>query len=280
MKKRNVLFGYKYINGKIDVDEKDEIIVKDIFNSYLSGMSLSQISFLLNDQKVEYIPGITGWNKARVMRIIDDKRYLGNDIYPQIIDQITYDKIANLKSSNSTQQDVDRRATIYNLGTPITCKKCGEKMIRRHTRGENKKVIWLCPSKMCYGGTIISDEVLIEKTIKCLNKVIYDPEIIKTEERQMIISKDDKLTLAIETAHMGNRDIVQKMIYDSIAEKYEELNTEYYILKRIKSILKNTVLDSDSLPNVLNKTVKKILLGKKPSVEIMLLNNQIIESEE
>lgn len=280
MKKRNVLFGYKYINGKIDVDEKDEIIVKDIFNSYLSGMSLSQIAFLLNDKKVEYIPGITGWNKARVMRIIDDKRYLGNDIYPQIIDQITYDEITNLKNSNSTQQNVDRRATIYNLGTPITCKKCGEKMIRRHTRGENKKVIWLCPSKMCYGGTIISDEVLIEKTIKCLNKVIYDPEIIKTEERQMIISKDDMLTLAIETAHMGNRDIVQKMIYDNIAEKYEELNTEYYISKRIKSILKNTVLDSDSLPNVLNKTVKKILLGKKPSVEIMLLNNQIIESEE
>ena len=280
MKKRNVLFGYKYKNGKIDVDEKDEIIVKDIFNSYLSGMSLSQIAFLLNDKKVEYIPGITGWNKARVMRIIDDKRYLGNDIYPQIIDQITYDEITNLKNSNSTQQNVDRHATIYNLGVPVTCEKCGEKMIRRHTRGENKNVIWLCHSKMCRGGIIISDESLIEKTTKCLNKVIYDSEVIQTEEKSAIKFKDDKLTFAIETAQIGNRDNVQKMIYDSIAEKYEELNTEYYISKRIKSILKNTVLDCDSLPNVLNKTVKKILLGKRPSVEIMLLNNQIIESEE
>ena len=70
------------------------------------------------------------------------------------------------------------------------------------------------------------------------------------------------------------------MIFQSISDKYDCIDSETYIAMRIKHIFCDTALDETSLPYLLKKTVKKIILGREPSVCIMLLNNQIIESEE
>ena len=84
MKHRNIPFGYHYENGIPAIQPAEAGTVKQIFDSYIQGQSLLNIAKKLNDEKAEYIPGVYGWNKARLMRIIDDSRYLGNDLYPAI----------------------------------------------------------------------------------------------------------------------------------------------------------------------------------------------------
>lgn len=92
MKIRNIPFGYTMENGKILCHPTESQAVQDIFSDYLDGQSLLRIAKNLNERQVEYLPGTTGWNKARLKRIIEDKRYIGNASYPPIIEQSIYDK--------------------------------------------------------------------------------------------------------------------------------------------------------------------------------------------
>ena len=79
MNRRTIPFGYKFENGQITVDEATAEIVKEIFARYISGESMLNISALLNRLHVEYSPGIVGWNKARIKRILENQHYIGDE---------------------------------------------------------------------------------------------------------------------------------------------------------------------------------------------------------
>ncbi len=70
-------YGYIIRNGKAIIDEKAASQIKDLFKAYLSGFSLADAS-----RK-------TGINRyhATIARMLTDKRYLGDDFYPQIISE-------------------------------------------------------------------------------------------------------------------------------------------------------------------------------------------------
>ena len=108
MKIRAIPFGYKYDVGQIVVDETAACVVKEIFKQYINGNSLLNISSLLNNMNIEYRPGVVGWNKARIKRIIEDKRYLGNQDYPTIISEDLSEKANTLKSGKNTQSNIDK----------------------------------------------------------------------------------------------------------------------------------------------------------------------------
>lgn len=76
MKNRNIPFGYRFEDGKIVVNPDEQNTLQRICSEYLDGRSLLQIANGLESDKVEFAPGIITWNKARIMRIVDDDRYL------------------------------------------------------------------------------------------------------------------------------------------------------------------------------------------------------------
>lgn len=91
MKNRNIPFGYKYAEGTVTVNPTEAETVKAICSSSHGGQSLLTISKQLNEQSVEYMPGVIGWNKARLMRIFEDRRYPSTDVCPVIIEKDVYD---------------------------------------------------------------------------------------------------------------------------------------------------------------------------------------------
>ena len=84
-------------------------------------MSLLKIAEKLNKEKAEYMPGITGWNKARLMRIIEDERYIGSEGYPAIITASVYEKLNRLKYWRNTQEHTDRSADIFKMDLSVLC---------------------------------------------------------------------------------------------------------------------------------------------------------------
>ena len=107
MKNRNILYGYGYFDGKIDIHPQESEIVKEVYKEYLNGKSLLTLTAMLNERQIEYMPGVVNWNKARVMRILDDKRYLGDEKYPALIDPMTYDTAQAMKAKKCDQKDID-----------------------------------------------------------------------------------------------------------------------------------------------------------------------------
>lgn len=104
MKIRNIPYGYQYKNGSIAIQEKETETVKRIFTEYLNGLSLLKIAENLNNEQIEYMPGVCGWNKSRIKRIIEDERYLGTNGYPPIIDEDTHKTLIRIKSEKNTQK--------------------------------------------------------------------------------------------------------------------------------------------------------------------------------
>lgn len=94
MKKRNILFGYQYQDGMITTHPQEVAVIKRIFSEYQNGMSLLDIANRLNAEEVEYQPGVIGWNKSRIMRLIEDERYTGKDSFPAVIDEKTHQAVS------------------------------------------------------------------------------------------------------------------------------------------------------------------------------------------
>jgi len=73
-------FGYRIENGKAVIDKEAAEQIKTLFQSYLSGDSLATAA-----QKA----GIKGFHSG-IGRILRNKRYLGDEFYPAIIDRGTF----------------------------------------------------------------------------------------------------------------------------------------------------------------------------------------------
>lgn len=86
-KNRTIPFGYCMKNGEITVDFTESKAVVRIFEEYLNGSSLLQIAKLMESEKIRYSEDSNKWNKNMVKRIIENKKYLGTDKYPQIISE-------------------------------------------------------------------------------------------------------------------------------------------------------------------------------------------------
>ena len=126
MKIRNIPFGYRIENGTIHLHPTESQVVREIHAAYLDGQSLLQIAASLNERGVEYMPGAAAWNKARLKRIIEDVRYLGNETYPAIVKETDFYKAQEIKTARNTQKNVDRTADIFKLAVPVCCENCGE----------------------------------------------------------------------------------------------------------------------------------------------------------
>ncbi len=83
MKNRRFPYGYEMQNGVIVIHLKEANIVKQIFNQYLNGENLKNIAERLTENQIEFLPGEYYWNKSRIKRMIEDKRYIGGAIILQ-----------------------------------------------------------------------------------------------------------------------------------------------------------------------------------------------------
>lgn len=75
-------YGYRIEDGKAIIDEEQAIKVREFFNAYISGLALRVAA-----EKV----GLKICHRSAGM-MLRNKCYLGDDYYPAIIDQETFDR--------------------------------------------------------------------------------------------------------------------------------------------------------------------------------------------
>lgn len=281
MKTRNIPFGYKRENGKIRLHPAESKTVNEIFTAYLNGQSLLQIARHLNECNVEYMPETTGWNKARLKRIIEDVRYLGNEIYPAIIEQTVFDKAQEIKATRNTQKAIDRNADIFKLTIPIRCESCGEPMRRMHDSRTTHKEKWICRS--CGAAIKISDDALLKVITECMNRLIADPSILKhkptqTEPSMETIRLRNEIGRMLDSLSI-DKESLKNRIFEYASLIYTELDTNERITEEIRAVLKKARPLSLYDGELTNKTVSAVILHTDKSVSLILKNDQQIGKE-
>lgn len=285
MKIRNIPYGYQYKNGSIAIQEKETETVKCIFTEYLNGLSLLKIAEQLNNEHIEYMPGVCGWNKSRIKRIIEDERYLGTNGYPPIIDDDTHKTLMQIKSEKNTQKGTDRKADIFNLGVPILCPKCGSKMCRRHDSKRKCQDWWLCQNNNCKNIISISDNDLIYGITECLNTVISNSDIIETvtdadKEPSLDVYRLENEIGRVLDSHSFDKNILRKKMLECVSLKYKDIDSQKYTSKILKADFANASPLSAFSMDLFNRTVKTITFNDNGEVNIILINDQQIGKEQ
>ena len=119
--------------GKYIAEPAESEAVRQIFEMYLNGMSLKSIAA---EMTVPYNKNKVSWNINMVSRILENKRYLCDDTYPQIIDQDTFDRANAIKSEKGkTALPVDNSTkylrSLIEYGRNTECKRLNVRDIKR-----------------------------------------------------------------------------------------------------------------------------------------------------
>jgi len=79
-------YGYTIRDGRLEIQEKEAENIRKIFKNYLAGNALIKSAELACLKK----------NSSSVKRILTNKKYLGNEIYPKIIDGESFVKAGQM----------------------------------------------------------------------------------------------------------------------------------------------------------------------------------------
>ena len=99
LKNRSIPFGYCMVNGKYALNAPEAEVVRKIFADYIGGKSLKTIAA---EMTIPYIIGKSGWNKNMVCRVLENRKYIGENGYPQIVSESDFRLAARIKAERNT----------------------------------------------------------------------------------------------------------------------------------------------------------------------------------
>ncbi len=118
---RHTPYGYDILEGKAVINEEQAGILRKICENYLSGMSFKAAA---RDVGIDM-------NYSGVRRMIQNKKYLGDDFYPAILTQETADRIEaeriRRESKVSWERPRGMRKAVTKLFTSFSAPKISRK---------------------------------------------------------------------------------------------------------------------------------------------------------
>ena len=176
-KNRVIPFGYCMINGEITVDFTESKAVVKIFEEYLGGSSLLQISKLMESEKIRYTADSEHWNKNMIKRIIENEKYLGTEKYPQIISKKFFIQANEKRMSKATSVCVISE-DLQEIRNRTYCSECGNRLSR--IGGNCRSAKWDCRNPDCYRFEYqLTDQMIIGVVLAVLNAAIANPSLIE-----------------------------------------------------------------------------------------------------
>ena len=270
LKNRYIPYGYTMENGDIVIEQNEAKTIRYIFETYIAGATLKDIADRLTAQQVVYSEKNTEWNKARVMRILDNVKYLGDETFPQIIDEGLFAEAARQKTARQRTTPADHEQEIHVLKGYIVCGKCGCVMKRRVEKKCKYKERWYCSNPECDNNVHIRDTVILKKVQTLTMRMVegnYAPE-----ERKMP-STDTSDTLRIKSELEDELSRPNINAQRALELCIELVQTQYEGIQSIPGIRANLSEGKETLSQLLERTVDKIILYEDGAAELVTKSN-------
>lgn len=237
-KTRYIPFGYTVRNGRIVVENTEAAIIREIYDHYINGLSLKDIADNLTTRKIPYTEKTAVWDKARIARILENAKYVGDGEYDPIIEEQTYEHALASKTARQRGEYRSDCAAIGVLRARVRCESCGTPMARHICSKLKIKEFWTCQNPLCGCRVRISDRQLVEKIVLLMNRVIENTELLipKPKEKHTDSPKVTALQNDILQElgkNVPSEDRIIEKISDMSATLYRENNAKEMIAARI-----------------------------------------------
>lgn len=274
-KNRRIPFGYQMINGVITTHPREVYAVSKIFGDYLKGKSLLEISKELQTENIPYHPSEdSSWNKNMVKRILENEKYLGTEIYHQIISADIFHRANNkkLKKANNLCIVPEELKDIRNM---TICAKCRKRLFR------NQNGTWTCKTYRC--GTFeytVTDQMIFSAVINMLNSAIANPSLLDANAEMSIytpngevIKQSNEISRLMESPDI-EYDRIKTGIMELAELKYDCCT--YDDVPQKTALLKETLTERRQLNaldiELLMKCAERITVSHNATIGLELIN--------
>lgn len=237
-KTRFIPYGYTIREGRTVIEHTEAEIIREIFDEYIKGASLKDIAENLTQRRIPYTEKTDVWDKARIARIIDNAKYIGDEEYDPIIDEDTYEGAVSMKAArqrNTVQKECEGIALLRNR---VKCEDCGSPMVRRICSKRHVKESWTCQNAECGKRLRISDGDLLQKITILMNRIIENSELLIPKPKTRIVDSPTVATLQRQVdAELGkdhpSEEYIVEKISDIASQLYKETQAKKIIVAQI-----------------------------------------------
>ena len=245
MTNRKLPFGYRMEQGKAVIHPAESEIVAVIFRQYIAGASYLDIVATLKAQPVLYDTERL-WSKSMVARILGDRRYTGEDGFPAILDEETFQRATRKRA---TKQTPIRRTDAQKVLRQLS----GQKVSKN---AENQVLTLL--------NSLISTPDLIQQPPEPANS---QAEINELERELETLLEHQPLD------EEASRNLTRQIA----AAQYATIPDEEYETLRLRRVLSQAEPMEELDAALLKNTVSHIQLTYGGIAHIQMKNGQLIE---
>ena len=278
MRNRNIPFGYQYQNGVLAIHPQESQTVRAVFAAYLSGEPLSKIAAHLTAKLVEYLPGHSQWDKARVKRLLDNAKYTGAGNFPPIIKERDFQMAHQKKEkANTNRQLVDEDIKLFKGLSH--CHHCGGIMVRRMDSRMGHPVTWKCPQ--CGYFFPLPDEEFKRRVFLLQKKLADKPLLAEKEEDEIQVTSMEARRLTnvifrkLDSGDFSEDELVN-LALQCAAKNYEAITSARHITDRLTATLLHAGPLSAFDRTLFERTVSEIHLTRKGEILLKLQNGVLV----
>ena len=229
-------FGYRLKDGKnLEIVEDEAKLIRQIFNLYLSGVSMDEIAEIISRTSAYTRAGRIEWNHMGINYILQNEKYIGDALcqktlatdtfpftkkrnkgekdqyyidatHPAIISKDTFDRVQKLLAFRS--QTIDGPYKTYPLTKKMVCGQCGSTFVRKASR--SGYVSWACykhnrNASACPTGRIAENDIYdvfvrMYKKLKLHEAIVLKPALNQLKDLSEAIQRGNPAMIAINRA--------------------------------------------------------------------------------
>lgn len=269
---RTTLYGYQVKNGKTVIHNEESKVVKKVFSLYVEGKTLNSIASMLIEENVAYFQDEVKWNKNTIKRMIENEKYMGNEVYPTIISISLFNQTKAVKERKSCKQET-HKPEVELFREISVCGKCGSRYKRVNTWGTREK--WMC-SKGCKCSAYIDDVILKDAVTGNLNMVIRNPDLLNVvaDSQYMptidVTKEENELIRLLEQPKL-NFSVVAKCILQGAKVRFDCCEFDN---GELTEELKNEISFVDKIDyKVMKEYIKHIIIQPDGRIITVFINN-------
>lgn len=195
---------------RFHIDPQTAPIVREIFEMYASGKTVTEINRYLNEKQIKTTHG-NEFNKNSLHRLLRNKRYIGYYIYkdtevtdamPRILDDELFNRVQRILDRNKKAPARARAKEEYILTTKLFCGYCREMMIGYSGTSKTGTTYhyYICKNsrkKLCKK-KVVNKQAIEDRVVSECRKLLTDSNIIKIAEAVSTACKADYDSSAIK----------------------------------------------------------------------------------
>lgn len=297
-RQRHMPIGYILVDGKVEIDTKKSEVIKEIFNVYMKGSSIRKIAENLTAKGFPNANNKPSWNHGSIGRILENTKYLGDEIYEQIIDEETFQAVQKQRKLRGKQysrtHEINNRKKESIFIDKLICGECGEYYRQYITNGgkHEEEVQWKCnkhsyQKKMKCKSLILNKEDIEDIFISGTNTLLSRMWMLDRVKKE----NPPKFNIEIRNLEERVKELEGHGMYSSkeLASLIFQRARAYYDISKVDDYDYNTekikegIRDREKLiefdEDLFKRIIKKMIIYKDGKIEVILINGIIMEEK-